>query len=508
MTLSFANRFIRVAIDFQRSTAEAARLRLAVASLSTDRAVSTLARLTASVFSAWSISIRAWDITIASQQLRVAAAQLEGARVLWVPTLYAGAEYTHHDGPTQAADGAVTNSSRSSLYAGGAPFAVFNITDAIFTPLAQRQVTRAREANVQTTTNDTLYSVARTYFDAQEAQADLASVEDVARRVELLVKKTETLAPDLIPEVELARVRAVKFNVAQVRELAHQRWRTTSTEVARVLRLKPTFLIQPLEPPHLRVTLISPELTADELIPVALASRPELTYNQAQVEAEQERLRQEKFRPLLPIILVRGGSTETPYPLAFGAYGGGQGGTLENFNIRADYDIQALWELRNLGLGNRALIHERKADLEVARSQNFRFRDFVAKEVAEAWAEASSAAAGVEQAEQELRQAQLSADQNLEGLGGTKRAAGNIVILVIRPLEVVAALQALNTAYFNYFGTVADYNRAQFRLYRTLGSPAQYLYGHDGIGGPPLVTRAPACETRPAPAGPAPAPKP
>jgi outer membrane protein TolC len=446
---------------------------------------------------------RAWDITIASQQLRVAAAQLEGAKVLWVPTLYNGVEYTHHDGPTQAADGAISDSSRSALYAGGAPFAVFNITDAIFTPLAQRQVTRAREANVQTTTNDTLYSVARAYFDAQEAQADLASVEDVARRVEMLVHKTETLAPGLIPAVELARVRAVKFNVAQIREMARQRWRVSSAEVARVLRLKPTVLIQPLEPPHLRMTLISPELTADDLIPIALSTRPELTFNQAQVEAARERLRQERFRPLLPILLARGGGTETPYPLAFGVYGGGQGGSLENFNVRADYDLQALWELRNLGFGNAALIHERKADLEVARSQEFRFRDYVAKEVTEAWAEVASAAARVVQAEQELRQAQVSADQNLEGLGGTKRAAGNIVILVIRPLEVVAALQALNAAYFDYFGTVADYNRAQFRLYRNLGSPAQYLYGHDGIGGPPLIAGCPSTPTPGAPGTPA-----
>ena len=95
----------------------------------------------------------------------------------------------------------------------------------------------------------------------------------------------------------------------------------------------------------------------------------------------------------MPIILARGGGTETPYPLAFGAYGGGQGGTLENFNIREDWDLQALWELRNLGFGNAALIRERKADLEVARSQEFRFRDYVAKDVTEAWADVSSAAA-------------------------------------------------------------------------------------------------------------------
>jgi outer membrane protein TolC len=429
---------------------------------------------------------RSWDIIIATQQLRIAAAQLQAAKVLWVPNIISGVEYVHHDGTTQAANGAISDSSRSSLYTGVAPLAIFNITDAVFTPLAARQVSRAREANIQTTTNDTLYSVARTYFDALEARAALASVEDIARRVDLLVAKAESMAPGLIPTVEVARVKTVKFNVGQAREQARQRWRVSSAELARVLRLKPTVLIQPLEPAHMRVTLVSPQLTADELIPVALSTRPELTFNQAQVEAARERLRQEQFRPFLPIILLRGNGTETPYPLAFGAYGGGQGGSLNNFGIRSDYDVQAIWELRNMGFGNRALVKERKADLEVARSQDFRFRDYVAKEVTEAWAELVAADARVGQAEQELRQALTSADQNYEGLGETKRGSGNIVILIIRPLEVVAALQSLSVAYSNYFGSVADYNRGQFRLYRSLGSPAQFLYGHDGLCGPAI----------------------
>ena len=46
---------------------------------------------------------------------------------------------------------------------------------------------------------------------------------------------------------------------------------------------------------------------------------------------------------------------------------------------------------------------------------------------------------------------------------------------MIRPLEAVVALQALNEAYYHYFGAVADYNRAQFELYLALGSPAQAL---------------------------------
>ncbi len=78
--------------------------------------------------------------------------------------------------------------------------------------------------------------------------------------------------------------------------------------------------------------------------------------------------------------------------------------------------------------------------------------------------------------------------------------AGGINILVIRPLEVVAALQALDTAYFDYYGVMADYNRAQFRLYRAIGSPAQALAGHDGVCGPLLPLEDTATPNNQAPA--------
>ncbi len=97
-------------------------------------------------------------------------------------------------------------------------------------------------------------------------------------------------------------------------------------------------------------------------------------------------------------------------------------------------------------------------------------------------------------AEVELREALASVVKNLQGVGETKRVAGNIIILVIRPQEAVAALQALNVAYFDYFGVVAAYNRAQFSLYRALGNPAQKLTRDDSLSQAP---HSPACPVAP-----------
>ena len=303
-------------------------------------------------------NVRAWDITIATQQLQVAMAQRLGADVLWLPTLVAGADYQYHSGPTQQVDGTLLNGSKDSLYAGGAPLAIFALTDAIFTPLAARQVVRAQSANIQTARNDTLTDLSLAYFDLLEAEADLASVMDVDRRAVELVAKIEVLAPAICPDVEKARTRAFKENISQVVETARQRWRTSSAEVARIARLKPTVVLQPLEPPHMKVTLVPPATHPDDLIPIALASRPELTFFEAQAEAARQRERQEKWRPFLPTLIARGGGTVPPYPMAFGSYGGAPGTDLNNFAQRSDWDVSVVWTLQNLGFGNVALIRE------------------------------------------------------------------------------------------------------------------------------------------------------
>src|SRR5262249_9745400 len=93
------------------------------------------------------------------------------------------------------------------------------------------------------------------------------------------------------------------------------------------------------------------------------------------------------------------------------------------------------------------------------------------------------AASRLGKAENALKDAVDSANKNFEGLGQTKTAAGKVVVLVIRPQEVVAAVQALAQAYNDYFGAVADYDRAQFRLYRALGHPA-HLVARPELGGP------------------------
>jgi outer membrane protein TolC len=242
----------------------------------------------------------------------------------------------------------------------------------------------------------------------------------------------------------------------------------------RIIRIDPTTQIEPVEPPHLRVTLVDLSQSIDQLIPIGLTYRPELASRQAQVQATLVLLRQERLRPLVPSILLRGASTNPTGTLGYGVFGGGINSRTADFGGRYDGDVQILWQLDNLGFGNRARVDLRRAEQRLATVELFRVQDRVAAEINQSYAQAVQAARRVGAAERGVKLAVESAEKNLAGLSQTKRA-GDVVLLVVRPQEAVASVQALAQAYIDYYGAVADANRAQFRLYRALGKPAQCL---------------------------------
>ena len=84
-----------------------------------------------------------------------------------------------------------------------------------------------------------------------------------------------------------------------------------------------------------------------------------------------------------------------------------------------------------------------------------------------------------------------------------QQSCGELLQLVNRPQEVVAALQQLQQAYINYYTSTNDYNRAQFRLFRALGYPAQALACGNSFG-----TVVPVDTARPPQMAPVHAPEP
>jgi outer membrane protein TolC len=417
-------------------------------------------------------------LVIAGAQAAVQAevARLQQAELIWLPTVYFGAAYARFDGATQGQSGTFLINTRENLMAGGGLTAVFAAADAIYMPLAQRQVVLAREFDVQRARNDALEEVAETYFTVQQARGKLAGAQDSLEKAVSLQKQVGGLSIGYISAVEVNRVNATTAELRQALATAQEDWRTSSADLTRVLRLDPSALLAPQEPPYLQVTLISAQEALDNLVAIGLTNRPELATQQALVQAALYRLKQERIRPLIPSLVLTGDAAPAAPGgyLSDGVFLSGAHGAGNPTGIRNDWSVQVLWELRNLGFGNRALVREREAQQQQSLIDLFKVQDMVASEVVRAEAQVRSAQTRVKEAETGIKEAHITFSGNMKALTQTTRI-GDTQVVVARPQEAVAALTQLARAYDSYFITVAEYNRAEFRLFRALGYASEAL---------------------------------
>jgi outer membrane protein TolC len=359
-------------------------------------------------------------------------------------------------------------------FAGGGPSLAVGLSDAIFAPLAAKRLVFSRQADLQTARNDVVFTVSQAFFDLQGARGRLLGTGASIVRAELLVNFARGLAPSLIAPLEINRAQTELQSLRQTQQLAIRDWRVASARLAEVLLLEPETLLEPIEPPFLQVTLVPADQSLADLIPVALNNRPEIASRRELVAVATQVLREEKWRPLLPTLIVTSPATTTGL-LAAGNFSAGANSSLNSSGGRIDIELAAVWQLQNGGVGNVGRIKQRRAEQELASVEFTRTVYRVKSEVSQAVARLQTARVRVVETEEGVRQAIESADKNFIGLRETTRPAGEILRLIVRPQEVVAAIIALNTAYEQYAAAVNEYNVAQFEVYRSLGQPAQWV---------------------------------
>ena len=457
-------------------------------------------------------------VTAAQASAWVAEARLDRAKVLWVPEFDFGAVYMRHDGfgpdfnlgnnnPTYIpGKGGPLNQNLNWFYIGGSLWNEVHATDAIFEPLAARQVLDAERWSVQSAKNDALLATAEAYFTVHEARGTYTGLIDVVDRGHRLIERITELSEDLVPRVEVNRVKMMVSIIEQELATARQEWRVASADLTQVLRLDPGVVVEPLERDHLQVTLIDPSRNIDELTSIAILNRPELASQKSMIEAAEVRIRREKLRPFLPYVLLTGWQSPGAMRMQAGVFGTGRGHDLNNWSLRDDVSMQLIWQLEGFGLGNLARVKQQRGEESEAIVKLYMLQDSIAAEVTETQARVQAAAVRVMQTERALREAIITYDGNYEGLRQTRRF-GNILVQVYRPQEAVKALQSLMAAYQDYFKTVAEYNRAQFALFHAMGYPALDLIGMQPTGdvmpvntdrpfGLPLVDEGPPAANR------------
>jgi outer membrane protein TolC len=410
------------------------------------------------------------QIAFAREQIRQALARVDQTKVLWLPSIRGGTNYNRHDGAIQAVAGNQFDTSRGAFYSGlgaggfgaGSPFipgvyANFQLTDAIFQPLAARQFAAGRQRAAAAATNDALLNVSLAYLELLRANQDLAIAQQVRAEAQRLADVTaeyartgEGLQADadrLQAELSVRRNDVLRGDEAR---------RVASARLAQLLHIDPTVLLEPVEPAVVPIELVPQEVELRELVAQGLSRRPELAESRYLVGEAVERLRRERFAPLIPSVLVGG---------SYGAMSSGINGNLAAGAGRLDFDAIAYWEVRNMALGEAAARRGAQSVVSQAQVRRLAALDQVAREITEAHA----------QVEARRQQIAIAREGVAAALNSYERNLDRILDAMGLPLEALQSIQALAQARREYLRVLIDYNAAQFSLERALGWPIPSL---------------------------------
>lgn len=405
-------------------------------------------------------------IALAREQWREAGARARAAEVLWLPSIRAGLNYNKHEGVIQDVVGNAFPTSRGAFYSGlgagavgaGSPsqpgvVANFHLADALFLPLAARQVAASRNHTITVVTNDTLLEAALAYVELLARAQDFAVAAETrsdAERLAQLAGEFAQTGNGTQADADRARteLHTREVNLAQAREA----YDVARARLAQVLRLDPTLKLAPQEEQVVPLNLVDRELPTTELVARGLSARPELAELRHLTSAAAERLRRERYAPLVPSLLVG---------TSFGGFGAGTGGTIAGYGSRFDFDAIAYWELRNLGAGERAARGIAQSQVNQTCIRQTAMMDLVAREIVEARARVDARHEQIESARTAVAAAEDSYRRNSDRI----RAGEGL------PLEALQAVQALAAARREYVRAVSEFNAAQFTLQRAMGWP-------------------------------------
>ena len=398
-------------------------------------------------------------IAVARRRVDEALARQDQAEVLWLPTLNAGGAYQRHDGQIQNSNGLVFSSNFSSLFAGGAALLHVETADAYFLPLIARRLTAAEAANSRAVAIDVQLDAAQAYLDLLQAYGALAVNTDVLGRAKLIVDRAESAFRAGVSKTTADGPRARSEYQLRLRERTDLKVRVgaASARLARILLLNPTVALLPAEVAIVPVRFVPDDARLDDLLVTGLTNRPEVHANQERAAALLTRWRQARLSPLLPRLQVE---------YSGGTFGGGTNATLSNFAGRGDATAAAVWELHNLGFGDAARIRERRAQYEQEQLQGIEIASRVAEEITAAVYQVRARREGLGFAQVAVREAVEMWDRLEKSSFGMKGPRGEY-----DALEPFLAIQSIAQARGQYLNEVIDYNRAQLRLYSTLGQP-------------------------------------
>jgi outer membrane protein TolC len=413
-------------------------------------------------------------------EMAVAQQQLTAAQIL--PTLNLGTNYDSHTGNLQQSSGNILNLQRSALYVGAGANAVaagtvsipglqwnLNLSESVYNYLsARKRNEQSRFAN-QAVENEVLLKVAVAYTDLLQARAvfSLAVLtRNDAREVARLTANYALTGDGRQSDAERAATelrRREEEVIGATVEVGQ-----ASRRLAELLNLNITTPLRPVESQVVPQSIVPNRIPLSELIAVALLDRPELKARQSAIQAAMLELNSAKLLPFSPQVMLG---------FSGGVFGGGSNlvasatppavglppnqPSFGDFKDRTDIDAILYWSVRNLGLGNKALIDIARARAKSADFEQQATLDQVRREVAEAFVRTHLRFAEIQVRARGIRSGTEALTEDLIRVQGREG----------KPIEVLDSLRHLATERRDYLDAIVDYNRAQFEMYVALGKP-------------------------------------
>lgn len=404
-------------------------------------------------------------VALAQQRVREAMQRQRQAQVLWLPNLSAGPTYNRYDGRDQNSNGTIFTVSKQSLFVGGSAVLDWDTSQVFFAPLAAQRETEAANAAARAVSSNTQLQAALDYLDLLQVYGSLAVNADTLARADDMLHNAEAAEKaglsKTTADINRARSEVQVRRVERLQLMAQAG--VVSARLAHVLLLRPSVVLRPADPKIVPVTFVEESPGVDELVNIGLTNRPELQEGSAAAAAAQARWRQAQLAPFIPHFAVTYNG---------GTFGGGVDSQLSDFGAAGYGQATAYWELHNLGAGDAALARTRETQLDEASIALADLRAQVAEDVTAAYRD-------VQASWQSLESAQLAVEQASETWRRLRAASFGLVGAEHQydPLQPLIAERDLAQARLDYLGAVIDYDKAQVRLYWSLGQPPR-----EGIG--------------------------
>jgi outer membrane protein TolC len=392
------------------------------------------------------------DVLVARERLKEAQANHSGAIAKFFPWISAGVAFRRHEGRTQAVDGTLLDVDKQSTAYGPTLAAQVDIGDAVYSTLAAKQSANASSSGLEAQQQDTALNAAGGYFDLLKAQSLVEAMQEALHTSEEYQQQIHgAVGAGIAFKGDELRVQTqterYRVSVAQAR----QQQRAAAARLAQLLHLEPAVELVPRDNDLVPITLVEPNTQPASMVEQALKSRPELKQSEALADAARDAKNSTVYGPLIPSLGVQ----------AFlGEFGGGRGNANGNFGSSRDYYFGINWRIGPGGLFDFSRINASKARLNIAQLNVEKVSDEIKRQIVEGYSRIQSLA-------EQMRANRLSLTAATETLRLTRERKQLGVGAV---LEDVQAQQELARARADYVSTIADFNKAQYELSKSLGT--------------------------------------